>query len=356
MIRVIFAALVLLPSLVNAKQDIQSLNARVKQKTEVMVLGTMHLKSIKEEIDLSEIRGYLGKFKPTAIAVESLRGEDIFTMLNGSVEYHETLTSFVGDELLGIAKKEQSSLGLSATEAIQKMKQFEIVNNLSDEKRIELIRLSIAGYYPDTATLHWLKLTENDTSQLSSDLKAYLNARATKNNETLNIAINLALSEGINTIYPIDDHLDKDMYQDMVKRLMPSYSKSQAGNELQKSTFITKSQALQKHAIQTGDWLPLYLWLNSPEQSSQVIGQEWSMFVDKDLDVEPALARVALWEVRNLNMVSHIMRVVANEVGGRIVIIVGASHRVFFEEYLSKMIGVEVIPFSDYVTEYVGSE
>lgn len=351
MLRIVFFALILLPSLVTAKQDIQSLNSLVKQKTEVMVLGTMHLSSIKEEIDLSEIRHYLGRFQPTAIAVESLRGEDVFTMLNGSAEYHEVLTNFVGDKLISIAKREQASLGLTAPEAIQKMHKFEITDDLSNEKRIELIRLSIAGYYPDTATLHWLKLAANDSSKLSKDLKAYLSEHSEKNNETLNIAINLAINEGINSIYPIDDHLDKDMYQGMVKRLMPSYSKSQAGKELQKSELITKSQALQKHAVQTGDWLPLYLWLNSHEHSAQVIGQEWSMFVDKDLEVEPALARIALWEVRNLNMVSHIMRVVANEIGGRVVVFVGASHRVFFEEYLSKMIGIEVVQFSDYVTD-----
>ena len=108
---------------------------------------------------------------------------------------------------------------------------------------------------------------------------------------------------------------------------------------------------LAAEAEKTGDWLPLYTWMNSEEYVSQTLDKEWRMFINKDLDVDPALARVALWEVRNLNMASNIMRVVAKNIGGNIVIIVGASHKAFLEQYLGSMLGVSIVQFKDYLTK-----
>ncbi|WP_412514758.1 hypothetical protein [Shewanella indica] len=49
-------------------------------------------------------------------------------------------------------------------------------------------------------------------------------------------------------------------------------------------------------------------------------------------------------------MSSHIMRVVAANPGGRVLVIVGASHKVFLEQYLANMLGVKLIQPQQYFT------
>ncbi|WP_269970412.1 MULTISPECIES: DUF5694 domain-containing protein [unclassified Shewanella] len=137
----------------------------------------------------------------------------------------------------------------------------------------------------------------------------------------------------------------------MVEKLMPSYEKSQYAKELLNSEYITKPNTLRDQALQTGDWLPVFLWLNSEEYNADVIHLDWVQFVDKDLAPKAGLARIALWEIRNLNMVSNIMRVVAKHTGERIVIVVGSTHKVFLEQYLSNMIGVNLVQFSEFSSE-----
>lgn len=340
---------------VNAGQDIHKLNQKVKHKTEVMIFGSIHLTSIENKLNsdtLLPIINLLEEYEPTTIAVESLRAEDIISMLNGSEEYQEVLTVYVGNTLLSLAKIEQQNLGISAIEAINKMNELLENTVLSFEQRIEVIKVAIAGYNQDTAVLHWKYLEKNSsTSALSSELQEYLNQRMSSNNERVTIATALASKLNLNRIYPIDDHLDKDIYQGMVEKLMPSYKKSQYAKELLNSEYITKPNTLRDQALQTGDWLPVFLWLNSEEYSADVIHLDWGQFVDKDITPKAGLARIALWEIRNLNMVSNIMRVVAKHTGERIVIVVGSTHKVFLEQYLSNMIGVNLVQFSEFSSE-----
>ncbi len=44
------------------------------------------------------------------------------------------------------------------------------------------------------------------------------------------------------------------------------------------------------------------------------------------------------------------MRVVAANPGGRVLVIVGASHKVFLEQYLANMLGVKLIQPQQYFT------
>ena len=141
-----------------AELYIQSLNAKAKHKTDVMILGSTHLNTIEGKLnkdDFTPIIQMLETFKPTAIAVESLRAEDIITMLNGSDEYQTVLSQFVGNTFLLLAKKEQKTLGVSANDAIKKMNEVLTKNQFDQKQRIEVIRLAIAGYNRDIAALNW---------------------------------------------------------------------------------------------------------------------------------------------------------------------------------------------------------
>ncbi|MGI2259081.1 DUF5694 domain-containing protein [Shewanella sp. GXUN23E] len=354
MIRIVCAGLlVLLSFCVRAGDDIPALNRQVTLPTQVMVLGTMHLADIDTPLNaahLSPLLDALETYRPTAIGVESLRPEDILAMVNASSDYQAVLDFAVGAQLQQLAKQEQQSLGMSAQQAITEARHLLSRSVQDNPQRLTLVRLAIAGYNKTLATLHWHKLPQAERDKAPSALQAYLDKAILSNNENNVLANALALRLGHNRLYQIDDHMDKDLYPPIAEALMPSFKASKYAGQIPQSEYISKPQRMKAQAAETGDWLPLYRWINGPQYSSEVIHQDWSLFVNKDLAPEPALARMALWQVRNLNMVSHIMRVVADNVGGRVLIIVGANHKVFFEQYLSNMIGVELVQFNDYAS------
>ena len=49
------------------------------------------------------------------------------------------------------------------------------------------------------------------------------------------------------------------------------------------------------------------------------------------------------WQARNLRMVALIMTAATNKPGGKVLSIVGASHKPYFEAYLDQMHDVEVV-------------
>ena len=53
--------------------------------------------------------------------------------------------------------------------------------------------------------------------------------------------------------------------------------------------------------------------------------------------------RVALWEVRNLNIASHIRRSSSLYPGQKILVIIGSSHKIFLDNYLKDMMGVKIV-------------
>jgi len=339
------------PNIVSAEQPIQGLKEKVKLTTDVMVLATVHLRATKEPLHKDSLAPIISKLKtysPTAIAIEALRPADIISMIHGADEYKNVLSQFVGDAFLILASEEQKSLALTPNQAIRKMNLLLASTSVINEQREEIIRLAVAAYDKNTALLHWQYLADTyTTTTLSSTLQDYLKEQYSKNHEVNQIAISLAIKSGVNRLYPIDDHLDKDIYLEVIEDLMPFFKESTSISALRKSEYVTKPMKLQEQAVKTGNWLALYSWINSEAYKAQVINDEWRLFVDKDLPVKPSLARLALWEVRNLNMASNIMRVVAKNIGGKIVIVVGANHKVFFEDYLSRMIGVNLVQFND---------
>jgi len=350
-ISTILMFVLLSPNIVSAEQPIQDLKEKVKLTTDVMVLATVHLRATKESLNkdsLAPIVSKLKKYSPTAIAIEALRTADIISMIHGADEYKSVLSQFVGDTFLILANQEQKSLALTPNQAMRKMNVLVTSTSILNEQREEIIRHAVAAYDKNTALLHWQYLTETYTAtKLSSALQLYLKELSSNNHEVNQIAISLAIKSGVNRLYPIDDHLDKDIYPEVIEDLMPFFKKSASISELRKSEYFTKPMKLQEQAVKTGNWLALYSWINSEAYKEQVINDEWRLFVDKDLPVKSSLARIALWEVRNLNMVSNIMRVVAKNIGGKIVIVVGANHKVFFEDYLSRMVGVNLVQFNN---------
>ena len=330
-----------------SESKIDGIKPLVKSPTQVMVLGTTHLRQVKQPLAfnaLSPVVNKLKSFSPHAIAIEALRPIDVLAMQLQQDQYKNVLSQFVGDDFLILSSKINETLG---TSSIAAMKQLKIALEENSFERIwheRIIGLATAAKDKQTALLHFAYIAHLKSS-LSDELKDYYSDLFAKNSEIKLIAINLAMKLKLTTLQPIDDHLDKDQYMKIMPKLIPSFKKSTYINILKESEYSKKPAELSHMAVENGDWLALYNWVNSDKYQRQELNVEWRAFIDKDLEPAPAMSRIAMWEVRNLNMVSHIMRVVADNPGGKVLVVVGANHKVFFEDYLSSMIGVEIVDF-----------
>jgi pheromone shutdown protein TraB len=86
-----------------------------------------------------------------------------------------------------------------------------------------------------------------------------------------------------------------------------------------------------------------YRFMNADDYPRADVDAQWRFFLRAPFPDSPGQTRLALWEVRNLNMVSNIRRAAAQVPGGRVLVIVGASHRAFFDAYLRAMTNVRVV-------------
>jgi len=58
-------------------------------------------------------------------------------------------------------------------------------------------------------------------------------------------------------------------------------------------------------------------------------------------------SRLALWDVRNLNILSNLRRASARKPGGRMLVIIGAGHKPFLDVLLAQMLDVRPVQLSD---------
>jgi len=95
--------------------------------------------------------------------------------------------------------------------------------------------------------------------------------------------------------------------------------------------------------LRAPDLLPLYRFVNDPEY----------LRVLAELDVGAALRAkpptgypqmwVAGWEIRNLRMVANVRETFREHPGARVLSIVGASHKPWFDHWLGQLQGVDVV-------------
>lgn len=334
-------------------QPIQALKARVEHPTEVLVLATEHLSRI-EAVTPAHLDGLhvaLRRFAPQAVVVEAMSAPTIETMLARRDDYEEVLQDFVGPRFLQLADSSRRELGLSAAQA---RRQLDACQPLPLAEAALLARcLKLAAAAHDKAWfgyLAWQYHRRHGAVPLPGALGEQVAKIGASHNENYLIAARLADDLGLARVHGMDHYPGKDLYGPVYEALGPSIEKSAAaaafGNQ---ARMIVEARRLGELGAREGDLLPLLRWLNSPEYAQLVVEEEWRLFVDRDLEPKPALARLALWDVRNLEMVANVLRVASRHPGGRILITVGASHKVFLDDYLQRSIGIRVRQLEEFV-------
>lgn len=327
----------------------------VAERTQVLVLGSPHLSSRSEKITASHLEPLLVRlesFAPQQIAVEHIPAAALADMQARAPEF-DTVLQHYGSLRLEQGAQMQALLDLTWQEA--RAEAEALLEELGErspraEERRELIGLMLASYDDLSALLHWSFLPEEERRAdpgLPERLREELERQLESRNESVCLGVALARRLGRQRLFSIDDHHDKDDYLLLAGPLMEEVRDEPILQEVGQAPLYQESEQRLQAALAAGNLLPYYRWINAPDYGLEDARLQWDCWFQTRLPSRLDRSRVALWEVRNLNMVSHIRRVTARRPGGRLLVIVGVGHKPFFESYLHNLSDIRLVQLAD---------
>lgn len=170
---------------------------------------------------------------------------------------------------------------------------------------------------------------------------ARLDKLATTNSEDYQIAARLAARLGLQRVFPVDDHTGDNV-------AIPDAEVGAYANAIRQAwkSAEAQTQPLRKHEdelTRRGDLLALYRYINRPDVRRVQADSDFGAAMREASPGQYAQIYVAGWETRNLRMVANIRAAFREQPGARVLSIVGASHKPWFDSLLGQMQGVDVV-------------
>lgn len=330
----------LLPLAAQAQVNLKLDSAMTGPRAQVLVLGTIHLSDLPEGLDPARLNGVLDRlaaFRPDVITIEAIPGEEC-----DLVARHPT--RYTVDDYCPSAEVARKSTGLDVPAAIAAADKL-----LADwpaaptpAQRRHLASRLLAANDRSSAYAQWLQLPEAERRPgdgLDAALVQLLGQIATRRNENYLIAARLAARLGLPRVYAADNHTgDNIQVKDDEAFGREVQAAWQTGrpwvDELEKKTAALK---------EAHDLLPLYRHVNDAGYLQAMA----------DVNVKTTLAApskagypqmwVAGWEIRNLRMVANIREAFRERPGARVLSIVGAVHKPWFDHWLGQLQGVDIV-------------
>jgi hypothetical protein len=310
--------------------------------TEVMVLGTMHLRELKTKLDpsmLGLLIERLAAFKPTIITIEALSGETCDVLTRYKAVYGEAVDYCHATD----DARKATGLDVAAAEA-------EIITTLgawptqpSPGQRRHLAAVFLAANDPNSAVVQWLRLADSERHAgdgIDAPLLATLNEVKDRSNESIQIAATLAARLGLERVFAVDDHtadaIEARMGEDGGKTMQAVWN---APRSKLRQAVDSQRAALKSPA----DVLAYYRTINRSDVLQDAIQSDFGASLKQQTPQLYGRQYVAWWETRNLRMVANIRATFGNHPGARVLVIVGASHKPYFDAYLDMMHEVKLV-------------
>lgn len=210
-------------------------------------------------------------------------------------------------------------------------------------QRRHLAALFVAAGDRPSARVQWLRLTQAERKTgdgVDEALLKILTPNAGKPSESYAIAAALAARVGLERVYPVDDHT-ADAVQAEAGPGMQAYLEAFWNAA---DSPLAGEVARQEAAVKSGaDMLAFYRALNRPETLREYVRIDHQRAMRTASPQNYGRSYFAWWEVRNLRMVASIRAVFANRPGARVLNVVGASHKPFYDAYLAMMADVALV-------------
>lgn len=316
----------------------------VGSPNEVMVLGTPHLSQLPGSFRLEMVEPLVARlvqWAPTAVAVEHNSGLLCDRMRRMAERYKEAIDSYCFDPSIA-----SSVTGLDVPPANAKVEAMlaDWPATAPPAMRRELAATFLAAGEPGSAVVQWLRLPEAERfadEVLTEPLVAVLVDLAGRKNETYSVAARVAARSGLERLWSVDDQStfmgpepDSDAYGSAI---MAAWD-----NE------ATRLQAAEADALTSGldgsgGLLAMYRAYNAPAFAAVKYQSDFGAALTEPSPEGYGRRYVAYWETRNLRIVANMREVLGRRPGTRMLTIVGASHKGYYEAYLQLMRDVQLV-------------
>lgn len=314
---------------------------------EVLVLGTTHLSGLPKTFDmglLAPLVDRLVAWKPTGIATEDLSGLQCDALRRYPARYAETVKTYCYDP-----SKAGAATGLDAPAANAEAERLLAAwpAEPTAAQRRHLAAVFLAAGERNSALVQWLRLPEAERHAgdgLNEELAAYLDTSKARRNESTLIAAVVAARLGHERVWSVDDHTaDTPESTDPVEMKAAEAAILGAWNNPTALARRAEDKRLQAGWEKPGGVLNAYRAYNSAEaQMAAFKGDFGAQFVEPSPQ-QFGRHYLGYWETRNLRMVGNIRDVLGQNPGMRLLAIVGASHKGYYEAYLNQMHDVRLV-------------
>lgn len=308
-------------------------------RSQVLVLGTVHLSELPDSFDPAGLQGVLERlaaFKPDIITIEAMSGEECDLMARHPTRYAADYCPSTEAAL--------KSTGLDVPAAIAELHRLLKAwpSAPSPQQRRQLAAVMLAANDRASAYAQWLQLPAAERRAgdgLDGPLVELLQQIATRRNENYLLGSQLAARLGLTRVHAVDNHTGDNVRPAdetaFGEALMAAWRAGRAGAQAheERTTALKASR----------DLLPLYRYINEPAYLQALTALNITATLRARSPEGYTQMWVAGWETRNLRMVANIREAFRETPGARVLSIVGASHKPWFDAFLAQMQGVDIV-------------
>lgn len=309
--------------------------------TQIMVLGTAHLSNYRDELTLDDLEPLLERletYAPDVITIENSSGM-VCNRARAYPQEHDGVEKYCFD---GSDFREESGLSISEASLQARKALLSWPSSPTAAQRRSLATAFIASEEPESALVQWLQLDAPDRvagDGLGPKSVEFLNARSQNLNESYSIAAQLAARQGLARLFYADDH-GSYFYADGERE---AYGARQSELWQGGGSPCREHHKIFDNRLAEGNLLGAYRYINSVVSHRKQMECDWKLTMNDAAPEAYGRKYTMGWQARNLRMTALIMTAATTEPGGRVLSIVGASHKPYFEAYLDQMHDVEIV-------------
>lgn len=322
-------------------------------QSEVIVLGTVHLSGHAERLEprhLEKLLEHLSSVAPTRIAIEAQTPDEIALLesLESADPAAAQLLDMFGRTILTTGREVQRALGVDrATASLRARELLErpAGQALTDRDRLSLVAWLLAAYDYHSAVLQWSYLAPEvrlADRTLPAEVRERLDQRLESPNEIVTIATALARRLGLQRLHAIDSQYDGVRTLSIPRELLEALYSDSARVRLQDHAGRARGDSIREAAFAAGDLLPLFRYVNS-DAWQRTDATQWNWLFEGNDPEGVDRFRYAMWDVRNLRQATNIVDATASRRPERLLVIVGASHKVHLDRVLATQLSVRLM-------------
>ena len=311
--------------------------------TRVLTLGSPHLSQLPVKVTatmLAPLLDKLARFAPQIITHEGLSGEQCELLQRHAATYPGMFDTYCwrNDDA---AAATGLSVAAAMAEAATLLSDWPAQPSAAQRRRLAVVFLA-AGDRPSAYVQWWQLPTEERRAAdgISEALLKTLTRSGDTPNETIDVAVALAVRLGLQRVYAVDDHTADGVQALAGAGFDEALQQHWAAIRLPAAEAI---RAKEKSLRGPADVLALYRQYNRPATLRAFVEADFRDALKESSAQRFGRQYVAWYEVRNLRMVANIRAAFGNVPGARVLNIVGASHKAFYDHYLQQMSDVRLV-------------